>query len=180
MRTSLSQNSIFAHSMLKMRFFTGAILFLLFISLGCAQHSIDKTLERFNKKTVPYIHVEEVTHAPNIVLLDAREREEFEVSHLQNALWVGHKKFTPKTVLSQITDKNTHIVVYCSIGVRSENVAEKLIKSGYTHVKNLYGGIFEWKNQGYPVFNTKGEETQKVHAYSKYWGKLLTNAEKIY
>jgi len=33
--------------------------------------------------------------------------------------------------------------VYCSLGIRSEVIAKKLKKAGYTNVFNLYGGIFE-------------------------------------
>ena len=41
-----------------------------------------------------------------------------------------------------------HIIVYCSIGVRSEDIGEKLKELGYTKILNLYGGIFDWKNKG--------------------------------
>ena len=71
-------------------------------------------------------------------------------------------------------------MVYCSLGVRSEDIAEKLKKAGYTAVFNLYGGIFEWKNKGFSVVDLQNKETQKVHAYSKNWGKWLLKGEKIY
>ncbi|MGB5821408.1 MAG: rhodanese-like domain-containing protein [Saonia sp.] len=147
---------------------------------GFGQQTIEEILKQFNTENVPYVECIDLAKIDRVVLLDAREKEEFNVSHLKQAVWVGFKTFEPKTVISKIKDKNAHIVVYCSIGVRSEDIAEILMKVGYTHVQNLYGGIFEWKNQGYPVFDTHGNMTNKVHAFGKQWEKFLTNGDKVY
>lgn len=133
-----------------------------------------------NKESVPYIQVAKAIKMDSIVFLDAREIEEYEVSHLKNAVWVGYDTFDAEIVKDSIPDTSTSIVVYCSIGVRSEDIGEKLQKLGYSNIQNLYGGIFKWKNLGYPVFDSIGNETEKVHAYSKLWGKLLTKGEKVY
>ena len=77
-------------------------------------------------------------------------------------------------------DKETTIVVYCSVGYRSEKVGERLKKAGFKKVLNLYGGIFDWVNKGFPVYDNSGNQTKKVHAYDKSWGKWLTKGEKIY
>ena len=156
-------------------------LFFFFILLSAnAQSSIEKALDWYNSETVPYISVTDLQNFQNQIILDAREWEEYEVSHLKNAVWVGYDDFELADVADKYPDKNSNIVVYCSIGVRSENIGEELLESGYFNTKNLYGGIFEWTNQGYPVYNTKGEKTKKVHAFGKLWGKYLTKAEKVY
>lgn len=144
------------------------------------QKTIDEALSQFNKESVPYITVTELRTIEKMTLLDTRKKEEYAVSHIKNAEWVGHRNFELDTILKKYPDKNIPIVVYCSIGVRSENIGEKLQKAGYTNVKNLYGGIFQWKNDSLPVFNNNGVETENVHAFSKHWGKLLTNGKKIY
>ena len=145
-----------------------------------AQNRLDKTLKSLNKESVPYIQGDALYGMHHVTLLDTRELEEFQVSHLKNAIWVGAKTFEPDSVSALIKDKNSAIIVYCSIGVRSEKIGEKLIAEGYTNVKNLYGGIFDWKNNGRPVFDSTDNETEKVHAFNKYWGRLLKNAEKVY
>lgn len=157
------------------------ILFLLFvIPLGCLpQKNIDQTLEKMNSGSVSYITPQELPNQ-KVVLLDTRELKEFKVSHLKDALWVGYKDFDISTVLKNIPEKETPIVVYCSIGVRSEDIGEELQKAGYSNIKNLYGGIFEWKNQDNVVIDSLGQETENIHAYSKYWGKLLTKGNKVY
>lgn len=116
----------------------------------------------------------------DMVILDAREKDEFMVSHLENAIWSGYSNFDFSRIQTHIPNKESTIVVYCSIGVRSEDIGEKLLQAGYKNVKNLFGGIFLWKNLGYPVFDESGKETEKVHAYSKEWGLLLTNGTKVY
>ena len=155
--------------------------FILFLTIsGVAQKKMDRIIRTFNNESVPYIQISEAIEKDSVVFLDTREIVEFKVSHLKNAVWVGYGKFDPQIVRDSIPNTNTPIVVYCSIGVRSENIGEKLQKLGYTNILNLYGGIFKWKNKGYPVFDSIGNETEKVHAYNKLWGKLLTKGEKVY
>ncbi len=144
------------------------------------QGKLDRALRNLNSETVPYIYVKDLDNLEDIVLLDARKKYEFEVSHLKNAIWVGYSSFEQETVNALIQDKNTPIIVYCSIGVRSEDIGEKLLKAGYTNVKNLYGGIFEWKNQDKEVYNNNAVKTDSVHAFDKLWGKLLTKGTKVY
>lgn len=163
-----------------MRFLFSFIVFLVLTTLVFGQKKLNKALEQLNTESVPYIHVEEVKSLENMVLLDTRQKEEFTVSHLKNAIWVGYELFEQEKVSSLIEDKNTPIVVYCSIGVRSEDVGEKLQKAGYTNVKNLYGGIFEWKNQGNSVYKNNTIETDSVHTFDKQWGKLLEKGIKVY
>jgi len=48
-------------------------------------------------------------------------------------------------------EKQDPLAVYCSVGYRSERIAEKLPQQRYTNVVNVYGGVFEWVNTGRPV-----------------------------
>lgn len=130
------------------------------------------------KESVPVITCNELKQIPDAVLLDARAKKEYAVSHLPNARWVGYNDFD----LSRVADvpKSAPIVLYCSVGYRSEKVGEKLQAAGYTNVKNLYGSLFEWVNQGNPVVDEMGRPTERVHAYSRTWGIWLKRGEKVY
>ncbi|MDP1815085.1 MAG: rhodanese [Cytophagaceae bacterium BCCC1] len=156
------------------------VLALLQSSASIAQSkSFDVLLRGLIKKTVPIIKVQELkSKSTGVVLLDARELEEFEVSHLRNARYVGFNNFS----LEGIKDipKTAPIVVYCSIGVRSEKIGEKLLAAGYTNVKNCYGSIFEWVNQGNEIVDMQNQPTQKIHAYNKKWGVWVNKGEKVY
>ena len=156
------------------------ILFLLISSVSFGQKKLDKLLNKFNKNEVPYISVDSLVNT-DAILLDARETKEYNVSHLKDAICVGFDHFdVNKTVGKLPEDKNAKIVVYCSLGIRSEIVADKLIKKGYTNVYNLYGGIFEWKNNNYNVIDTLGNDTEKIHTFNKDWSKWLKKGKKIY
>ena len=75
--------------------------------------------------------------------------------------------------------KNATIVVYCTIGVRSEQVGARLKKMGYTNVYNLLGSIIEWVNQDNSIIDSGNNPTKKVHVYTDDYGKWLTKGEKV-
>jgi len=159
---------------------TLTLLLFLTTTFCFSQNTIPKVLEKLNKKTVPYITVEELKANSEYVLLDTRETKEFKVSHIKNAINVGFDKFDDKKIATIVPDKNTTIVVYCSIGIRSETIGEKLQKMGYKNVLNLYGGIFEWKNTSNKTVNFKNVETDSIHTFNKQWSIYLEKGIKIY
>ncbi|WP_400076516.1 rhodanese-like domain-containing protein [Winogradskyella sp. R77965] len=157
-------------------------LIVLFISsIGFAQKKISKLLKKYNTESIPYISVQELAMPESdMILLDSRELKEFEVSHIKNAIQVGYDHFDIESVEEQVTDKSKIIVVYCSVGIRSEDIGEKLKEAGYTNVYNLFGGIFEWKNNDFIVYDTNNEPTENVHTFSEEWSKWLLKGIKIY
>jgi len=149
---------------------------------GLAQQTIQEVLLKYNKQSIPYIYPEmlaDIQKDSTIVLLDTREIKEYQVSHIKGALYVGYENFNLQKVSKTITPKEAQIIVYCSLGVRSEDIAEILQKAGYTNIQNLHGGIFDWKNNNLPLVNAKQKQTDSVHVYSKKWGKWLTNGVKV-
>ena len=105
---------------------------------------------------------------PKPLLLDVREPAEFAVSHLADA-----RRVEPGTDPATLDlPKDQPIVTYCSVGYRSAEYAQQLQKAGYTNVRNLEGSIFQWANEGRPVFDD-GKPVEKVHPYNDTWGKLL-------
>lgn len=127
--------------------------------------------------SVEEVRVEDIGEQ-EVVWLDAREIKEFEVSRIKNAKFVGYDDFDLSRV--EGIEKSTPIVVYCSVGYRSEKVAEQLQTAGFTQVTNLVGGIFDWHNQGKEVLDADNQPTNRVHGYSKSWGIWLTQAEVVY
>ncbi|MCE9583331.1 MAG: rhodanese-like domain-containing protein [Planctomycetes bacterium] len=104
------------------------------------------------------------------VLLDAREPGEWKVSRLAGARNTppGTK---PDAALAGVP-KDAPVVVYCSVGYRSSDFAERAKKAGWTNVANLEGSIFQWANEGRPLVDDKGPAT-KVHPYDEKWGQML-------
>jgi len=124
--------------------------------------------------TVPQVTVEELLAQetdPAPLLLDARSSAEYAVSHLRGALSAPDES-AALAALSGV-EPGREIVVYCSVGVRSSALAEKLRARGFTRAANLEGGIFAWANAGQPTY--RGEErADLVHPFDERWGTLLT------
>jgi len=132
-----------------------------------------KPLIRRKFPTVEWLTTQELaqwqnSQKPQPILLDARNAAEYQVSHLQQAQHINPKQ--PE--LSALPSQETPIVVYCSVGYRSAKIAAKLTKAGYKHVYNLKGSIFQWVNEGRPVFQGNNQTTH-VHPYDRLWGQLL-------
>ena len=134
------------------------------------------------KHTVPLISVEQLAEElpknPSIIMLDTRKKAEYRVSHIKNARFVGYRGFNLKSVID--IPLETPIVVYCSLGVRSERIGKKLENAGFKNVRNLLGGMFEWFNRGHPVYDKTGRPTSRVHGYSREWSKWLRRGEKVF
>jgi len=148
-----------------------------------AQKTLDQTLKKYNKNNVPYISVTELRMYQaqgNVLILDSRELKEFTVSHIENATNVGYDHFSIENFKEKHSNKKESIVVYCTLGIRSETISDQLIKAGYTNVKNLYGGICEWKNKDFKVYDSTETETQNIHTFNKEWSKWLKKGKPIF
>jgi rhodanese-related sulfurtransferase len=108
---------------------------------------------------------------PQPVVLDARTSPEFQLSHLRGARPIDPYRPSLKSV--QPFAKDTPLVVYSSVGYRSARVANWLSKAGYTNVRNLAGSVFQWANEGRPLFKEEDRPTAMVHPYDRKWGLLV-------
>lgn len=143
------------------------------------EQEFDQMAERMATGDVNDMSVEELLEQQGeIYLLDAREKKEYQISHIAGAKWVGYDNFKMKRIKD--LPKDAKIVTYCSVGYRSERIGEKLQKAGFTNVYNLKGSIFKWINEGHPVVDEKNEPTTKVHGYDKKWGKWVKKGEVVF
>jgi rhodanese-related sulfurtransferase len=138
----------------------------------------DKVLKKLLKHNVKELSVVQAKQDTTLIYLDAREYCEYQSSHIKNAIWIGTDSIQASELAKLDSSKN--YLVYCSIGYRSENLTRQLNAKGFKHVSNLYGGIFEWINQGNRVVDLQNQTTQKVHAYSKSWGIWVNKGQKVY
>ena len=156
-------------------------IFVLSSIFSFSQKTLSKLLKQHNKESIPYISIKDLQNEKeHVILLDSREKKEFKTSHLKNAICVGYDSFNLALIKPKLPSKDLKIVVYCSLGIRSEDVGEKLKKAGYKNVYNLYGGIFEWKNNNLEVLNSQEKPTDSVHTFSKTWSKWLNKGIKVY
>lgn len=157
------------------------IVFMLAAKLMFAQTAYDQLLQTVYQNTVPQIKTEQLkkklSDSQKPVLLDTRSPEEYQVSHLPGAIFIDYDHFEPKDVIS--INKNADVVVYCTVGARSEKIGEKLLEMGFANVQNLYGGIFQWVNEDGAIVNKKNQPTDSVHTYSWLWSHWLKKGVKV-
>lgn len=79
------------------------------------------------------------------IILDVRTPEKFSEKHIPNAINIPNENIGTDEI-SALPDKDQLIMVYCRSGRRSKEVAEKLVKLGYTNIVE-FGGIIDWKGE---------------------------------
>lgn len=162
-----------------MRRLAASALCLLTVQIGCSQDLTWRTVHGMIERQFPDVSTittdslsERLSSAsaPRPLLLDARSPEEFAVSHLEGAQRVD----PDATTFPQLdpVDRDTPIVVYCSVGYRSARIAKRLTEQGFSNSSNLRGSIFQWANEGRPVVRN-GRPVRAVHPYDETWGTLL-------
>jgi len=99
------------------------------------------TLEAISAKTL-------AKKRNDVYLLDVRSQSEWREGHIRGAHHLplgqvaGHLDELPR---------DQPIVIQCATGLRSQIIASLLQKVGFTHVRNLDGGIDAWKAAGLPL-----------------------------
>lgn len=127
--------------------------------------------------------------AETIVLVDVREKEEYEISRLSNCIHVSPDSDV-QLLLDKIKDSDVikKVVAYCSVGYRSSQLIQRIDRelkkqnfySKQIELYNLEGSIFKWANEGKPIIDKNGKETIYVHPYNTIWGKFLEVKRRIY
>ena len=128
---------------------------------------------------IPQADVDFVKTLPaDTLFIDTREENEYSVSSISGAMKTGFKNFDIEML--KAVNKDRPLVIYCSIGLRSEKICSILLKQGYSNVYNLYGGIFEWVNRGLTVVDKLETPVKLMHGFSPFWGVWVIGVQKIY
>lgn len=112
-----------------------------------------------------------------IILLDTRSEVAYNISHIPSSKRVGYDDFSIERVWTIPRDAN--IVVYCTLGYKSEQVGGFLTEMGFKNVQNLYGSIVEWVNEGGLVVNKDNKRTKKVVVKDKEKRHFLKKGHAI-
>jgi rhodanese-related sulfurtransferase len=87
----------------------------------------------------------------DLVVLDVRTPEEFDVGHLENAVNVDFYAADFPDQLGQL-DKDVPYVLYCNSGNRSGETLDMMKDLGFSEVTEVDGGIQAWAAAGLPIF----------------------------
>lgn len=119
-----------------------SLLFISFLFIRC-QGQPSKTVQTIDVKA----YAEKLKTTENPQLLDVRTPEEFSVEHIENATNVNWNSNDFVTKTSNL-DKTKPVFVYCKVGGRSAQAANKLAEMGFKEIYNLEGGILKWNAAG--------------------------------
>jgi thioredoxin len=139
-----------------------------FLFISCQGQQSD-TIKTVDVKTF----AEKLKTIENPQLLDVRTPEEYSGEHIENATnvnWNG-SDFTTKVAKY---DKSKPIFVYCKVGGRSSQAANKLAALGFKEIYNLDGGIMKWSAAG----NLKPNE-KIIGINQQEYTKLIQSSDRV-
>jgi molybdopterin/thiamine biosynthesis adenylyltransferase len=102
-----------------------------------------------------------------VVLLDVREKEEWDEGHLPGATFLP-RGFLEVRVEKSVPEKEKPLIVYCAGGTRSAFAAKTLQDLGYKDVVSMAGGYGEWKNAGMSVVVPEKLNKNRLARYSRH------------
>ena len=150
---------------MKTKFF---FLLLPFLFISCHGQT-SKVIQTIDAKSF----AERLKTNENPQLLDVRTLEEYSTEHIGNAVnvnWNGDDFVTKASKYN----KSKPIFVYCKVGGRSAQAADKLAELGFKEIYNLDGGIMKWNaaNPGKPSAKIIGMCDQE-------YGELIKSNDKV-
>jgi len=136
--------------------------------LGCNSQS-SKNIQTI----APAVYAEKINTTSNVQLIDVRTPQEYDGEHLEKAKNVN---WNDANFISDVSkyDKSKPIFVYCTVGGRSMQAAEKLSELGFTEIYNLDGGILKWNAAG---LSKPSDETIGISMTA--YEKIITADQKV-
>jgi rhodanese-related sulfurtransferase len=98
------------------------------------------------REVTPEATLARVAADPNVLLLDIREPNEWNLGHAPKALFMP--RGTLETTIEGVVERDRPIVIYCASGNRSALAADTLQQMGYGDVASLIGGFRGWVEAG--------------------------------
>ena len=153
--------------------YTFLVVCLLFGLTVLAHHRGPFTI--FNNKIhrIPVKKAVALADEQHTVFVDARSKEEFQISHIRGA--IPYDEIDSKNISA-----DTPIIVYCTVGVRSNRAAKDLSNQGFQNVFDIKGGIIQWANEDQNVYDAMKRSTKEIHVYHKLFAPLLRNGNAIF
>jgi molybdopterin/thiamine biosynthesis adenylyltransferase/rhodanese-related sulfurtransferase len=102
-----------------------------------------------------------------IVLVDVREKHEWNEGHLPGAIHVP-RGYLELQIEEAVPDKSKTIVLYCAGGVRSLMAGVTLQQMGYQNPISMSGGFGQWKGNGYPFVQPRTMSEAQSKRYSRH------------
>ncbi len=146
-----------------------SLLLLVFLTTGCHSQT-SKNVHTVDTNAF----AEKLKNTKNPQLVDVRTPEEYSTGHIDNAKninWNGNDFVANAEKL----DKSKPVFVYCKVGGRSAQAADKLAGMGFTEIYNLDGGIMKWNaSKGNAPINSK-----IIGICDQEYGELIKSSDRV-
>ena len=93
---------------------------------------------------IPVADVNELIAKENPYIFDTRDINAFQASHIKGAKHLSRENIAK---VCEELNKDRAVLVYCYLGISSQNVAQFLAQEGFTKVYSLEGGFDAWQKQ---------------------------------
>jgi sulfur-carrier protein adenylyltransferase/sulfurtransferase len=103
----------------------------------------------------------------NIVLVDVREKIEWNEGHIPGAIHVP-RGYLELQIEEAVPDKSKTVVLYCAGGVRSLMAGQTLKQMGYPSAISMSGGFGQWKGSGLPFVQPRTMTEAQNKRYSRH------------
>ena len=84
--------------------------------------------------------------AENLVYLDCREPQEYNLGHIPGAVFIPRGQM--ETKIEAVIPRDKKVVIYCASGNRSALAAETMMQMGYSDVASMSDGFRGWVDAG--------------------------------
>jgi len=113
-----------------------------------AQECIDPSREK-GKRLNPHQWRKVLESDEDYVLIDTRNRYEWEIGHFEGAILPDVENFYdfPQWFDEAEIDRNRKILIYCTGGIRCEKFSVLMAKRGYRNVYQLQGGVINYSRK---------------------------------
>lgn len=125
------------------------ILVFIFLFSGCEYLFPSLPGEKVTVEEA-YSYLKKHKDDKDVVILDVRTKEEFDKSHLQNALNVDFKQTTFPDEIAKL-DRTKRYLVYSANDNKSANTLELMKELRFEKMHYIIGGIDLWQKQGFPL-----------------------------
>ena len=152
---------------------SGILLAMIILLMLLSQRGYYTILDMENVERVDQKRANSLRADKDLLVLDVRSKEEFNVSHLKGAI-----RYQPEIL--DTLDQRTSVMVYCTISLRSNSLAKELSDRGHQNVYDITGGLISWLNEDKELINAKGNSTDSVHTYNRWFSILLNEGTAVY
>jgi thioredoxin len=144
------------------------VILVTFQLISCQKEN-SKAIETLESQA----YLEKLNETEKPQLIDVRTPDEFAIEHLENSENMDWNS-TDFVLNAEKLDKSKPVFVYCKVGGRSNQAANKLSELGFQKIYNLDGGIMKWSGK-----KTSANNSERIGITATDYETLIHSDKKV-